>query len=262
MRGGVHRLRGIFLGGVTAITSSAIVLGSFVLAFTEGGHSFALAPSPTIQATSSPTRLPPTLPPPTATPTTPPSSTPTATPTSQATSTVTPCPAPPDDWIQITANRNDNLNDLAEEYGTTPDDLIDVNCLTVSQFEGGETLYVPGLIPTLPPERCDPPYGWVRYTVQRGDNLYSLSLRFDVSVDLLKSANCLTSDKIRAGQQLYVPPQPPPPRPSPTQRPTETHPPPPPPTDTPPPPPTPTEDDIHDSTPPPPSAASGTTSAP
>ena len=37
MRSGIHRLRGIFLGGVTAVTSSAIVLGSFVLAFTEGG---------------------------------------------------------------------------------------------------------------------------------------------------------------------------------------------------------------------------------
>lgn len=270
MRSGIHRLRGIFLGGVTAVTSSAIVLGSFVLAFTEGGRSLALAPSPTLQATSLPTRLPPTLPPPTATPTTIASSTPTATPTTSATLTATGCPSPPDDWIPYTTERGDTLTKLAEAFDTTQDELIDVNCLAASQLEPGTTLYVPGFIPTSPPERCGPPSGWVPYIVQRGDTWSNLSQRLNRSIDELKWANCLNRDTIYAGEQLYVPFQPYP-RPSPTQRPTETRPPPPPPTDTPPPPPTdtpppppptPTEDNIHDSTPPPPSAASGTTSAP
>jgi len=259
MRSGIHRLRGIFLGGVTAITSSAIVLGSFLLAFTEGGRSFALAPSPTIQATSLPTRLPPTLPPPSATPTPLPSSTPTATPTTQATPTAASCPPPPEDWIPITTERGDTVNKLAEAYGTTPGELIDVNCLTASQLQPGTTLYVPGLIPTPPPERCGPPPGWEIYIVQPGDTLSSLSRQLGVSVYELKLANCLTSDKIRAGQPLYVPSQPPSPRPSPTHKPTETRPPPPTDTPPPPPPPTPTEDNIHNSTPPPPSASSGTT---
>ena len=216
MRSGVHRLRGIFLGGVTAITSSAIVLGSFVLAFTEGGRSFALAPSPTIQPTSLPTRLLPTFSPPSATPTSLPSLPPTATPTSQATPTATPCPPPPDDWMQITIEDGDNLRELAVRYGTTKDDLFKFNCLALTRLEPGTTLYVPGFTPTTPPEECVPRYDWEIYIVQPRDTLSSLSRLLGVSVKQLMVANCLTSDKIRAGQQLYVPSQPVPPRPSPT----------------------------------------------
>jgi LysM repeat protein len=273
MRSGIRTLKGVFLGAVTAITSSAIVLGSFVLAFTEGGRGLALAPSPTIQVTSLPTILLPTLLPPTktptATPTIPPSSTPTATPLSQATE-ATPaaatCPPPPSDWMPITVERGDTLRRLADAYGTTQDELIEVNCLVVSRLQPGETLYVPGFIPLPPPVECGPPPGWVIYIVQRGDTLFTLSKRFGVSVSQLMQANCLTSDNIRAGQQLYVPYQPSP-LPTPTHRPTETRPPSP--TDTPPPipTPTPTEDNIYNSTPPPPSApalpfAPGTTPAP
>lgn len=249
MSSGMHRLKAIFLGGVTAITSSVIVLGSFVLAFSETGRSLAIAPSPTIQATSLPTRLPP----PTVTPTIPPSPTPTATPTSTATPTPT-CPEPPDDWIPITARRGETLKKFAEMYGTTQRDLVDVNCLTVSQFKGGEVLYVPGVSPTEPTERCVKQTDWYIYIVQRGDTLFSLSRQLGISVKQLMDANCLSTYDIYVNQKLYVP-YPLSPRPNPTQRPKDTQPPRP--TKTQPPPPTPTEIFISPPTPAPPSAYLG-----
>jgi LysM repeat protein len=46
------------------------------------------------------------------------------------------------------------------------------------------------------------------YTVKKNDTLYSLAQKYNVSVEQLKEANGLTSDKILAGQQLLVPDRP------------------------------------------------------
>ena len=45
----------------------------------------------------------------------------------------------------------------------------------------------------------------VIYIVQRGDNLYRISLRFGATVAAIKAANGLTSDIIRIGQVLIIP---------------------------------------------------------
>jgi LysM repeat protein len=44
------------------------------------------------------------------------------------------------------------------------------------------------------------------YTVKKGDTLFSLARQFDTSVELLQEVNTLSSDVIKAGQQLDVPP--------------------------------------------------------
>lgn len=44
------------------------------------------------------------------------------------------------------------------------------------------------------------------YTVKKGDTLFSLARQFDTSVELLQEGNALSSDVIKAGQQLEVPP--------------------------------------------------------
>jgi LysM repeat protein len=43
------------------------------------------------------------------------------------------------------------------------------------------------------------------YTVKKGDNLYRLSKKYEVSVEQLMIANGLNSDKVNIGQQLLVP---------------------------------------------------------
>ncbi|MBC9782931.1 LysM peptidoglycan-binding domain-containing protein [Heliobacterium chlorum] len=43
------------------------------------------------------------------------------------------------------------------------------------------------------------------YTVQKGDSLYRVAIRFGISVDVLKGANGLYSDMIYTGQTLHVP---------------------------------------------------------
>ena len=94
----------------------------------------------------------------------------------------------------------------------------------------GQQIYLPPAFyvsPTPEPYPCGPPLGWVVYTVQPGDTLYSLSVRFGVGIDAIRQANCLSGYTIYAGQALYLPPLPPTPirtlteTPIPTLTPTE-----------------------------------------
>jgi LysM repeat protein len=58
----------------------------------------------------------------------------------------------------------------------------------------------------IKPTACGPPSGWVTYQVQAGENLFRIGLRYGKSVAQMMSANCLSSDRIYAGQSIYVPP--------------------------------------------------------
>ncbi len=62
--------------------------------------------------------------------------------------------------------------------------------------------------PTLTaiPTPCLPPASWVPYTVQPGENLFRIALRYGMTAQALQEANCLSSaGEIRSGQTLYVP---------------------------------------------------------
>jgi LysM repeat protein len=60
--------------------------------------------------------------------------------------------------------------------------------------------------PTLIITQCSPPVGWTSYTVQRGDTLFSIGLRYGLTVDEMIAANCMTDERIDAGDVLRVPP--------------------------------------------------------
>jgi len=113
------------------------------------------------------------------------------------------CPPPPG-WILVTILPGDTLERLAARYGTTTEALIRSNCLSSGVLLPGYGIYVPPA-PTVTAVLCGPPLGWIQIVVQPGDTLYRISLRYGVSVDRLKRANCLISDYLMAGQRLWVP---------------------------------------------------------
>ncbi|MGC9333717.1 MAG: LCP family protein [Anaerolineae bacterium] len=63
---------------------------------------------------------------------------------------------------------------------------------------------VPSPVPVTPPP-CVPPQDWVTYVVGEGDTLYSLARDHGTDVEVLQRVNCLASDVILVGQELYVP---------------------------------------------------------
>lgn len=64
----------------------------------------------------------------------------------------------------------------------------------------------PPASPSTTEEACGPPSGWVTYTVQAGENLFRIGLRYGQNVNQMMQANCLDSSQVSAGQTLYVPP--------------------------------------------------------
>ena len=52
---------------------------------------------------------------------------------------------------------------------------------------------------------CGPPASWVTYVIQPGENLFRISLRYNITVSQMMRANCLPSTYVYAGQRLSVP---------------------------------------------------------
>jgi LysM repeat protein len=99
----------------------------------------------------------------------------------------------------------DTLASLAEDYQTTESLLRQYNCLSSDSLLPGEVLYVPPL-PTSTPIPCGNPYGWVLYTVKKGDNLFRIGLSYGITVTRLQQANCMGySTHIYVGERLWVP---------------------------------------------------------
>lgn len=55
---------------------------------------------------------------------------------------------------------------------------------------------------------CPPPSGWVVITVQAGDTLDDLAQTYQVTVQSLKDANCLLTNRLLPGVLIYVPAKP------------------------------------------------------
>lgn len=124
----------------------------------------------------------------------------------------------PAGWRVYVVVWGDTLSVLARRFGTTEEQLMEVNCLASNSLLGVSTLYVPSVAPS---QVCIRPPGWLEYIVRRGDTLYGLARALGVSVDELKRVNCLASNSIVAGTILWLPrrPAPAPPSPLPTATP-------------------------------------------
>ncbi len=201
-----------------------LVLGSIGLTRMDR----ALRGEPWWTPTSPPVLMPTLTPTPLPTPTRP--IAPSPTPTRAATPPPTPGSScrPPATWVPYRVQAEDSLWLLAWREGLSMAYLVHVNCLPLAAIRPGEVLYLPPhpvATPTPPPYTCVPPANWRIYYVQPGETLFRLALRYGITLDAIRRANCLTSYSLYAGQALYLPPYPVmtvTPRPSTTPRPTLT----------------------------------------
>ncbi|MFZ5911112.1 MAG: LysM peptidoglycan-binding domain-containing protein [Chloroflexota bacterium] len=182
-----------------ALLSVVLVIGGISLALAE---SYIPAASPTETQTQIPIFISPIM-----TSTLPSVATPSlaATPSETLPPPPTSCP-PPAGWVAIKVQPFDTLASLALQYKTTPELLRQANCLVSSDLTPDTLLYVPP-VPTQTVVPCGPPPGWILYTVQAGNTMYSLSQAFGVSVAQLQQANCMPyyQTSIKTGQQIWVP---------------------------------------------------------
>lgn len=90
--------------------------------------------------------------------------------------------------------RGDTLYSIALKNGTTVDKIKVINNLSNNTLSVGQVLQLPV---------SEDLYNV--YTVKAGDTLYSLALKFGVSVDELKVLNNLSTDNLSIGQKLLIP---------------------------------------------------------
>ena len=55
-------------------------------------------------------------------------------------------------------------------------------------------------------KECARPDGWLAYSVEPGDTLYSLAWRAQTTVHVLRQNNCLGNDQLVRGEVIYLPP--------------------------------------------------------
>lgn len=161
----------------------------------------AMAQSPLPTPTPQPT-LPPTAPP-TAQPTTPFIPTPTQPVGPQP--TPTPSSPPPGGETTYVVQRGDNLFRIALRYGLRVADLAAYNNIVNPNYIFvGQVIRIPGggTSPTPTPPR----QGEILYTVQPGDNLFRIALRYNLNYIYLASYNGIANPHhIYVGQVVRIP---------------------------------------------------------
>lgn len=97
-----------------------------------------------------------------------------------------------------TVQKGDSLYSIAKKYDLTVDELKKINNLTSNVLQIGQVLKVSV-------ENEEEPITTQTYTVQKGESLYSIARKFNITVDELKKANNLTSNLLSVNQVLKIP---------------------------------------------------------
>ncbi|MFY8330303.1 LysM peptidoglycan-binding domain-containing protein [Vagococcus carniphilus] len=108
-----------------------------------------------------------------------------------------------------TVKRGDTLYGISLRYGVSVNELKQWNNLKSDMIYVGQQLAINGKKAAnhtaTPVKKTSNQSQSSTYTVKRGDSLYQISLKYNVSVSDLKQANGLSSDLIYVGQTLKIP---------------------------------------------------------
>ena len=97
-----------------------------------------------------------------------------------------------------TVKTGDTLFGISSQFGVSVKDLADLNNVNASTLKVGQELKIPtntGVNPT----------NMFTYTVKRGDSLYAIANKYNVSVDDIVKMNNLKNANLSIGQKLTIP---------------------------------------------------------
>ncbi len=99
--------------------------------------------------------------------------------------------------ITYIVQRGDTLYSIAQKYNITVEALKNLNNLTTNILSIGQILKIP-----VSQENEE---NQITYIVQRGDTLYSIARKYNVTVEALNNLNNLTTNILSIGQILKIP---------------------------------------------------------
>ncbi len=123
--------------------------------------------------------------------------------------------------IEYTVVAKDNLNQLAEKYGTTVNDIKKANNLSSINLRIGQVLKIPsnGAVIETPamavaettPTKANPitasteTTAAIEHTIKAKENLNLLAQKYHTTIDEIKRLNGLSSNNLQIGQVLKIP---------------------------------------------------------
>ncbi|MGH7885049.1 MAG: LysM peptidoglycan-binding domain-containing protein, partial [Thermodesulfobacteriota bacterium] len=99
-----------------------------------------------------------------------------------------------------TVKKGDTLSQIAERFDVPVKNLKAVNGINSNKITVGKNLILPDH-DYLPP----PDIKKTDYKVKNGDTLSSISIKFDTTINTIKSLNSFSSNILKAGDTIYVP---------------------------------------------------------
>lgn len=97
---------------------------------------------------------------------------------------------------QYTVQRGDTLYSISQKFNIPVNKLKEINNLNTNTILPGQILII---------KETETPPKPTTYKVQKGDTLYSISQKFNTTVDEIKRLNNITSNNIYINQELYIP---------------------------------------------------------
>lgn len=106
----------------------------------------------------------------------------------------------PNASFTYTVKKGDSLYSIAKQYNTTVNSIINLNNLKSTSLSIGQNLIIPEIYSN---EEMKMP-NYINYIVQKGDSLYQIAKKYNVSVATIQKDNSLTSNILQIGQNLKI----------------------------------------------------------
>ena len=107
----------------------------------------------------------------------------------------------PSTFFIYSVKKGDSLYSIAKKYDTTASEIIKLNNLSNNNLSIGQQLKIPEVYNkedtmSLP--------NYINYTVQKGDNLYSIAQKYNIKPEIIIKDNSLKSNNLSIGQNLKI----------------------------------------------------------
>ena len=111
-----------------------------------------------------------------------------------------------EEFSTYTVEKGDTIYGIARKFGIKPSVIMDANDLTASSklYVGQQLKIQSSSSKENSRETFNSKDGTI-YTVEKGDSIYKISKKFGVSMQCIREANSLYSDKLLVGQKLTIP---------------------------------------------------------